>query len=117
MPTRPLRPCSRCGRLGAGRLCEIHLREERRALDARRGKTAARGYGGHHREWREVILARDPICCRCGRKPSTIADHIVPLEDGGTWELSNGQGLDGRCHAIKTGEDVRRRRVSAGRGG
>jgi hypothetical protein len=30
-----------------------------------------------------------------------IADHIVRIKVGGTWDLSNGQGLCESCHATK----------------
>ena len=49
-----------------------------------------------------MILARDPVCKDCGSAPSTEADHIVALEDGGTWEMTNGQGLCKPCHSRKT---------------
>ena len=112
MPMRPLQPCPApgCNLLTTHGRCAAHLRAERQQFDAGRGTATARGYGPAHRQWRAAILARDPLCVRCGRKPSTVADHIVPLRDGGTWALSNGQGLDVDCHAVKTAEDVRRRK-------
>jgi len=48
------------------------------------------------------VLARDPICRSCRRAPSTEADHIVPLAQGGDWSLENGQGLCKTCHSRKT---------------
>lgn len=70
---------------------------------------------------RRRVLQRDPVCKRCGRAPSVIADHIVPAgeavrqvqESGrfpldryaGFFLLSNLQGLCRSCHAIKTNED------------
>lgn len=39
--------------------------------------------------------------------PSTDADHIVRLEDGGGWSLSNGQGLCASCHGRKTAGETR----------
>ena len=45
-------------------------------------------------------------------KPSTVADHIEPLDNrnpyDGNWSLSNGQGLCHACHNKKTAEDKRR---------
>lgn len=37
------------------------------------------------------------------------ADHILPLADGGTWELSNGQLLCVPCHRHKTAAENSRR--------
>lgn len=118
-PTRPGHPCNApgCGAVTTERFCPKcapgRLRADRADLDARRGTAGARGYGVHHRQWRLAILARDPLCVVClaaGRvTPSTVADHVVALRDGGGWEASNGAGLCRDCHAVKTGEDVRRR--------
>lgn len=64
-----------------------------------------------------MVLARDPICKKCNRCPSTHADHIKPHK--GDWalfcDMANLQGLCASCHSKKTaGEDggfgnVRRR--------
>lgn len=72
-----------------------------------------RGYNAQHRKWAALVLARDPICkgyppgTRCLR-PSTQADHIVPIEQGGArFDLSNGQGLCRRHHLAKTMDEAR----------
>jgi len=75
-----------------------------------RPNASRRGYGAQHRKWRELILNRDPLCVRCLPRivPATVADHIIPIRDGGErFALSNGQGLCARCHAQKTAEDLR----------
>jgi 5-methylcytosine-specific restriction endonuclease McrA len=54
----------------------------------------------HHKTWRALILARDPVCKTCGYRPSVIADHIIPLRYGGTWALSNGRGLCRHCDGV-----------------
>lgn len=65
---------------------------------------------------RTRILKRDPVC-RCtgcthhdGRctKPSTVADHIIPVAEGGTDTLANGQGLCASCHDAKTRAEIKR---------
>lgn len=38
-----------------------------------------------------------------------IADHIVPVIEGGGWTMANGQGLCVSCSGIKTAEDRKRR--------
>lgn len=80
--------------------CPAHPRTWRVHPD--RGTTAERGYGARHRRWRAMVLARDPICRACGRVPSTVADHVIPLHAGGDWSLENGQGLCRACHARKS---------------
>lgn len=94
---------------GPGSKCERHQRAERRRYDRARGTSAERGYGGRHRRWRRMVLARDPVCVDpYGRHaergevvPATVADHIVPLRRGGEWTLENGQGLCASCHGVK----------------
>lgn len=81
------------------------MQEENRTYDATRGTAASRGYDARHRSWRRVILTRDPMCrigIICGgRAASTVADHIIPLNAGGTWDMSNGQGACEKCHNHK----------------
>lgn len=48
------------------------------------------------------ILRRDPTCRACGLRPSVIADHIVPVAEGGDDTMANGQGLCEPCHDAKT---------------
>jgi 5-methylcytosine-specific restriction protein A len=50
-----------------------------------------------------MILKEHPICNHPGcHAVATEADHIVPLDQGGGWELENGQGLCKPCHSRKT---------------
>jgi 5-methylcytosine-specific restriction protein A len=95
-----------CPELCLTRYCEKHSRKAWREIDERRGKTAERGYGGRHRKWRQLVLARDSVCVTCkavGRiTVATVADHIVPLSQGGSWSLDNGQGLCASCHGRKS---------------
>ena|SRR3990167_1447541 len=107
-PTAPLKPCRfpGCPALTARRFCPEHQAAEYRRQDSVRGSAASRGYGAGHRRWRPLVLARDPLCVFCLTRglstPATVADHIVPLSKGGTWELSNGQGLCIPHHNAKT---------------
>lgn len=61
-----------------------------------------------HRRWRKEILERDNYLCqehlRKGiSKPGRIADHIIPIKQGGSkYDLSNGQTLCDQCHAKKS---------------
>ncbi len=101
MPTKPRTPCSdaRCPNL---RPCPVH------GYEARRPGPRERGYDAGHEAWRRDVLARDPYCKDPDRRhpdalrPSTHADHIVPVTRGGEWTLANGQGLCASCHSVKT---------------
>jgi len=77
-----------------------------------RGTRQQRGYGRKHDAMRAQVLREEPLCRACadlGRITATeVADHIVPKAEGGTDERSNYQGLCGRCHKGKTGEESRR---------
>ena len=63
-----------------------------------------------HREWaKEIVRRAYGRCEKCGRERNDdgtrtrlFADHIVEVKDGGTWTMSNGQALCGRCHTVKT---------------
>lgn len=66
-----------------------------------------------HKAFRRAVLQRDRECAVCGATTNLVADHIRPLVQGGTNDLSNGQALctdDGRlggCHGKKTREERR----------
>lgn len=61
----------------------------------------------HWKRLRTLVLARDPICKRCNRYASTIADHIRAHK--GVWQMfvdmTNLQGLCASCHSIKTAQE------------
>ncbi|MCI0438703.1 MAG: HNH endonuclease [Chloroflexi bacterium] len=52
--------------------------------------------------WRKAVLQRDPVCRRCGVRPSVTADHIIPVARGGQTAMENGQGLCDDCHKAKS---------------
>lgn len=58
-----------------------------------------------------MVLARDPLCvyryddgCTLA---STVADHVVPLSEGGEDSLDNMVGCCRHCHAIKSQRESR----------
>lgn len=51
---------------------------------------------------RRAILQRDRTCQHCHDADATIADHIVPLAEGGANTADNGQGMCRSCHTRKT---------------
>lgn len=115
MPSALPKPCIErgCPNLTRGTRCEKHEVQRERELDTRRPSATDRGYDDRHREWREQVLDRDKVCRMCGVQPSTVADHITPIRDGGArFDLKNGQGLCTSCHAgPKQSSDRRRRAV------
>ena len=60
------------------------------------------------------MLAEEPLCRVClaeGRvSASVIVDHIVSLEEGGSDERVNKQGLCKSCSDAKTAEEAARGR-------
>jgi 5-methylcytosine-specific restriction protein A len=105
------RPCLEpgCPRLAAYRgRCHEHAR----AYDNRRGSPRERG-PYHTPEWRALskrILARDRICTVCHERPSTQADHIRPISEGGDVRSpSNLRGVCKPCHGRLTMALLRRR--------
>ena|ERR1700687_160144 len=87
-------------------LCATHKKVRGQQDRKRRGSSSQRGYDARHRRWRKMVLARHPVCNDCHMAISTHADHIIPLSKGGTWHLSNGQGLCASCHNKKTALQV-----------
>jgi 5-methylcytosine-specific restriction protein A len=110
-PRTAPKPCivHRCPELiRDGTRCAKHATHNARTYDKARGTSSSRGYGARHREWRESVLARDRDCRACEKKghPSDIADHVVPIKQGGPrFALSNGQRLCVGCHNRKTARD------------
>ena len=113
MPRSLPRPCivPRCPNLTRSTRCDEHQTDRDRELDQRRPTAHQRGYDERHRGWRAEVLERYPVCRICGDAPSTVADHIVPIRDGGArFDLANGQGTCAPCHnSRKQSEDQRKR--------
>jgi 5-methylcytosine-specific restriction protein A len=73
-----------------------------------RASAARRGYGRRWRVWRQVILARDPVCRWPGcTAPSTDVDHIVPKAAGGSDLETNLRGLCHSHHSAVTARGTR----------
>jgi len=84
--------------------CASHLSDQAKIEDHDRGSSAKRGYGAQHRAWRKLVLHRHPVCViqvLCNGALSIVADHIVPLNRGGTFAETNGQGACEDCHNWK----------------
>lgn len=56
---------------------------------------------------RRKLLAQEGVACvECGDSDSLEADHIVPLEEGGTDALANLQALCHDHHKKKTAQEL-----------
>lgn len=75
----------------------------------------ARGYGRDHEIMRDIILREEPLCRPCHKRgritPAIIAEHIVPLAEGGTNARENYQGICKPCHDEKTAAESLRARA------
>lgn len=81
------------------------------------GEFPKRDKWGHNKAWRylynqaawknlrQLVLHRDPICKKCGRRASAVADHIKDHKGDPKlfFDLNNLQGLCKPCHDEKTG--------------
>ena len=112
MPIAAPRPCTApgCGKLvkdGSGR-CEKHKGIEKKALDAKRGGSTARGYDSKWQRARETFLRENPLCKRHADRDelveAIVVDHIVPHKGDMSlfWRRSNWQSLCKPCHDSKT---------------
>lgn len=89
----------------------------REAWATSKGKSRqARGYGAAHDAVRKQVLIEEPWCRRCieeGRSPprrTAVADHIMPLAEGGGGGRDNYQGLCWPCSKAKTAREAARSR-------
>ena len=110
MPYKPKQPCNYpgCAELSDGRYCEVHRRQVNAEYNRyTRDEDSKRFYASA--AWRRLSrmqLMREPLCVVCygaGRiTPAEIADHIMPIRDGGArLDLSNLQSLCRGCHNKK----------------
>lgn len=105
MPMAAPRPCSHpgCGVLvadGSGR-CPRHPKPA-----WAKTKPTKRVTGRKLQRLRAELFQRDPLCAEC-KKHGRIAlatqrDHVVPLEEGGSDDDGNVQGLCLPCHDAKS---------------
>lgn len=113
-PHKPPKTCALCGGTFRGKngrrdqpYCSqecywISLRTERYPV-AREGR---RRHNFTHRQ-RRLILERDDYrCVRCGATEGLECDHVLPIWNGGTNAIDNGQTLCVPCHDGKTRADV-----------
>ena len=119
MPIAALKACEfpGCPNTSDRRWCPAH-RKGRKAnsYEARRGSSAANGYGGDWQKLRPIIITRDRHCQWPGcRDLIEEIDHIIPKAEGGDDHHNNVQGLCFRHHAIKTLIDKRTDHLKRGK--
>ena len=68
-----------------------------------------RRLSGEARKAATLVLQQEGFDIGWGGRSYWTADHIVPLVEGGSWELSNVQTLCRPCDKVKTAEDAGRR--------
>lgn len=109
MPRKDQHPCHHagCTALTDRRYCEAHAPTQAKAQAWRTtsGSSTSRGYGSAWRRLRKMVLARDPVCVTCRRRPSAHVDHIRAKASGGDDAMDNLRGLCEGCHMRKTARD------------
>jgi 5-methylcytosine-specific restriction endonuclease McrA len=77
-------------------------RANRKQYATRKARGRRTGTSAAYRRNRVIVLAGDPSChWGCGRK-ATTADHLVPVVEGGTDELTNLVPACSPCNSSRT---------------
>jgi 5-methylcytosine-specific restriction protein A len=81
-------------------------RTKRKAWRTSTKTSTERGYGWDYQKARKRLLQDEPLCREClknGRVTvARIADHVIPLAQGGSRSANNLQPLCAPCHRAKT---------------
>jgi len=103
------RPCLVCHKPSDG---PRHPECQRSGWAVRPARPAPPGdYGGGWTALSLRVRLEEPICQACGLRATEVADHIIPIQDGGArLDRSNLQGLCSSCHRRKSRLDADRRR-------
>lgn len=65
----------------------------------------AHHYGPAYRRIRKRLLAGNPDCAICCERPAKIADHRIPICEGGPTTAENMQPICAPCSLTKTGKE------------
>lgn len=78
-------------------------RKQTQRHNAKIQKFKRRGAPGSHtrREWEELKKKQGYKCLRCGEVKQLSRDHVIPIEKGGSSDISNIQGLCRSCNSKK----------------
>lgn len=107
-PRRPPGPCAQQGcphRATHNGRCVEHAVLQTQYTRPDRGTTTEQGYGWEWQKLREAYLRDNTHCVVClaeGKLTAArVVDHIVPLRQGGSNDVSNLQALCDQCHNKK----------------
>ena len=111
LPYKPRVPCKAPGCValipsGSG-YCTKHKRAEQKRYDKERRPNGSPYNNTRWRQYRKQYLAEHPLCINFDEchNPSTIVDHIYPVNrGGGFWDTDNHQPMCKQCHDRKTAE-------------
>lgn len=101
---------------GQGRYCLKHAPEKKKEFKQRMRKySSERDPFLESKEWRrirKVVIAEEPVCFKCHRKPSVDAHHVKPRQEYPELKLerSNLRGICKSCHWVETQREQRLRR-------
>jgi 5-methylcytosine-specific restriction enzyme A len=112
-PCRAMRVCPApgCGTLTSGGRCPAHERQRQQQMADTKSPEARAFYDSPAwRRLRAELKRREPLCRECfahGRMvPMKVADHIVPIEQGGAkLDINNLQPLCRTCDQSKRGRE------------
>lgn len=106
------RPCLVCGRASQGNYCPQHRPEvdeaERNARNPYRRAYKDAQYAKNRQHRFERARGRCEACGIHLEVGKWECDHLVPIKDGGTNDITNLRVLCRPCHAIKTRQDRNR---------
>lgn len=71
------------------------------ALHRRRARLKANGGSYTAQQWRDLQVKYDHRCLRCGETKPLTPDHVIPVEKGGSGDISNIQPLCLSCNLWK----------------
>lgn len=116
--TRAVKVCGTpgCVELTTSPHCPRHTVAAWAATPARRVDRNGRPPSGwQESKLRRLVLERDGHACYLCGAPATVADHVVPVAEGGRNHPSNMAAICHPCHAAKTKtEAARARRLAKG---
>lgn len=86
--------------------CPIHTRAPGWSIRPSPRRRRRRLSGWEEQKRAHRVLRRDNYICHvCGEQRATIADHVLPVAQGGSDDESNMKGICSRCNKKKTGKE------------
>lgn len=112
MPPKPLKPCTKCGKLTTSVPCDACRKSVAAAYDRARGTATARGYDSRWARYSKRYRIEHPLCVHCLAEgvvhASEHVDHIEAVsgpDDPLFWDPRNHQALCRRHHSLKTAKE------------